>query len=159
MTGVRVRWTVLGRVAAIAVAGLAAVQVLPGLLRAPEPPPLAADVGLPRPQAVARFHRHEPRAKGTADRTVRPRPVRTAPRRSGPAGSAVISSFPRRHKANPRPSKPAPEPVAAAPVQPSAVALPTAPAAAAETQPTATPEAPIAPPEPPNDGSVEFAPH
>jgi len=38
----------MARVAAVAAAALLALQALPGLLRPPEPPPLAPDVGLPQ---------------------------------------------------------------------------------------------------------------
>jgi hypothetical protein len=148
VTGVRIRWAVLAKVAAIAVGGLAALQVLPGMLRAPEPPPLAADVGLPRVAANARFQRDEIRAKGTADREPRARrPARD--RKGGPAASAVIGSAPRRHGRTP---KPAPDPAALAPIQPPAVSPPPAPIVAAESDLPAAPESP-------NDGSVEFAPH
>jgi hypothetical protein len=153
MTGVRIRWAVLGKVAAIAVAGLAAVQVLPGLLRAPEPPPLAADVGLPRTAPGPRFQRDEMRPKRTTDRLVAPRPAEVAPRRhSGSAASTVIASTPRHRRAAPGASKPAPEPVAAAPAPPVAIPPPPAPISPPENQPAAAPEAP-------DDGSVEFAPH
>ncbi len=58
MSGWRIRWSSAGRAAAIAVAALAALAVLPSLLGGSEPPPLPADVGLapaatPAPPPVA----------------------------------------------------------------------------------------------------------
>ena len=52
MAGVRIRWRGVARVAAVVLVALIALRLLPGLLRAPEPPPLGADVGLPRATPV-----------------------------------------------------------------------------------------------------------
>lgn len=121
----------LGKLVAIAVAGLALLQVLPGLLRAPEPPPLAADVGLPRVKVA-------PAAKPTP-------PHRHRRKRLLPAlAPGVISSAPRRQRVA-RPPRTPPPPVPAEP--------PPAP------PPEAPPPPPSEPLPPPNDGSVEFAPH
>jgi len=54
MGGVRVRWRAVGKAAAIAAAGLAALALLPSLARPPVPPPLPRDVGLPRIARPAR---------------------------------------------------------------------------------------------------------
>ena len=51
---VRIHWQTVGKLAAAAAVALLGLQLLPGLLRAPEPPPLDADVGLPRVAAEPR---------------------------------------------------------------------------------------------------------
>jgi len=131
-------------VAAIAIVVLLALQALPGLMRPPAPPPLDADVGLPR----ATPHDAEPELH----QILAPKqPKLDAVRRRGQsvsAATAVISSKPRRprrkHRQPPSVALPAPEP-------------PPAPA------PTYSPPAALTPPPPAptpaGDGSEEFAPH
>ena len=51
----RVRWSAAGKATLVAVVALLALRLLPPLLKPPEPPPLAADVGLPRVEVE-----HEP---------------------------------------------------------------------------------------------------
>ena len=151
MAGIRIRWRGVARVAAIVVVALIALRLLPGLLRAPEPPPLAADVGLPRVTPVsdvprrgaaelaphARRHRADrPREQRRPHR----RRVRSRPTADRPASKAVI-----------RAGKPAeatrpPVPEYSPPVAPEA-----APEPLAEPSPS--------PPSTPGDGSQEFAPH
>jgi hypothetical protein len=151
MGGVRVRWRSVGKVAALAAGGLIALQALPGLLRAPEPPPLAADVGLPRPlpgevreEIDLRAGPADP-ARGGAVIRERVGPARVV-RRSPPKARPVLRPEPASISTPPPapPSAPAPAPAAspAPPPQPEAVS------------PAPPPAAP-----PPSDGSVEFAPH
>jgi hypothetical protein len=163
MAGVRIRWRGVARVAAIVVVGLVVLRLLPGLLRAPEPPPLAADVGLPKavepepveveptpvePAAKRRPRRHRERPHQKARPRVAP---------DAPASTAVIGTHHRHRKAQkstrPRPHQgialespapPAPEYVAEPPPEPTL-----------EPPPAVVP----APPPPPGDGSEEFAPH
>ncbi len=158
MAGLRIRWRGVGRVAAIVALGLIAVRLVPGLLSTPEPPPLAADVGLPKGTvvteepatkkvAVASRPRHRRRA-AKAVRESRPRVVP-----DGPASTAVMGTE-RRH----RRAKKAPKPIAA-PVE-SAPPLPAEPIVESppEPSPDPAPVAPSAPPVVPADGSQEFAP-
>jgi hypothetical protein len=147
---VRIRWKAAGKVAAIAVGGLLALQVLPGLLKPPAPPPLGADVGLPqvevRPQA-------EPP----------PPPLSSAPKpRKRGRLDAKISSKPKPHR---RKKRSQPKRVKSRPTAtPPAIAPPPEPAP--EPAPPPAPEPSPAPSEPPtrvppppaNDGSMEFAP-
>src|SRR4051794_6230582 len=51
MGNLRVRWPAVARRLGAGLAVLLALQTLPSLLRPPSPPPLAADVGLPRPRS------------------------------------------------------------------------------------------------------------
>jgi hypothetical protein len=44
MAGVRIRWRGVARAAAVVVVVLLGARLVPELLRAPEPPPLGADV-------------------------------------------------------------------------------------------------------------------
>src|SRR3977135_2817384 len=46
--GLRIRWQLAAKGAAVVLAGLVAVQLVPDLLEQPAPDPLPADVGLPR---------------------------------------------------------------------------------------------------------------
>jgi hypothetical protein len=160
--GIRIRWGALGRFAAIAAAGLAALQILPGLLQAPQPPPLARDVGLPRvrrirpakamprPKHAARFQKHEIHVKGTIRSVgVEKRPT------PGPAATAVIGSVPHGRKPMRRQPKPAAGAKPAEPIESPPVSPAPAPAAPIE----APPPAPAAPLQPVGDGSIEFEPH
>ena len=157
MAGVRIRWRGVARVAAILVVGLVAVRLLPGFLRAPEPPPLAADVGLPKATPVTEVP-ERPAADRPATRPPKqrrrshPRKSRARPAQDAPASKAVIGSK-RRHRvgrvAKP-PSRPEPAPEPSPPPVPEYV-----PPAASEP----LPEPPPAPSSTPGDGSQEFAPH
>ena len=139
------------------------ISVIPGLLRAPEPEPLPADVGFrptenldPAPSVALPL---QAQSRGPADGT---KPERKKGRRDGRTGR------PDRSEARPRPErrgggrggkrqdgpggsrpgrKPAPEPLVAPP--------PPAPAA---PPPAATWSPPPPQPTPVDDGSVEFAP-
>jgi hypothetical protein len=130
---VRVNRRSAARLAAVAVACLAALQVFPALLRPPEPPPLPPDVGLPihrdaRPPA----HAMEPNpiVRSVPERRPKPR-FESQPRDGkGTAGSRAAAAAPT-----------ALVPVPPAPASPPPPPVP-APAAAA----------------PVGDGSEEFAP-
>jgi hypothetical protein len=165
----RIRWRGVARVAAILVVGLLVLRLLPGFLRAPEPPPLAADVGLPHAKPVTEVPRGGAAKPVTdvpwrraADRSAarprkqrrRSRPQKSRPRPVGdaPASRAVIGSK-RKHRvrqvAKP-PSRPEPKPESTPPSVPEYV-----PPVAPEPLPEPSP----APPSTPGDGSQEFAPH
>lgn len=153
MGGIRIRWRGVARAAAIVLVALIAVRLLPGFLRAPEPPPLGADVGLPKAAPVTDVAR--PRG-GAAKRPRRHRSHKSH-RRSVPdalASTAVIGSK-RRHRVAPKP-RPDPEKVVeSAPSPPPEYVPPPAP----EPVPEPLPEPPPAPRSTPDDGSEEFAPH
>jgi hypothetical protein len=165
MGEIRIRWRGVAKVAAIALVGLLAVRLPPSFLRAPEPPPLSADVGLPkaapptdvpRPTGTAAAtDKHRP-ARHPRQQRQRSRPRRPRPRevRDAPAAKAVIGSKRRRRVAG----KPARDPKKVArstpPPAPSYVP-PTVPEAIPEPLPE--PSAPL--PSTPGDGSQEFAPH
>src|SRR4029077_3917251 len=51
--GLRVRWQLAAKGAAVVVAVLLALQLVPSLLKPPAPEPLPADVGLPQVVSVA----------------------------------------------------------------------------------------------------------
>jgi hypothetical protein len=161
MGEIRIRWRGVAKVAAIALVGLLAVRLLPTFLRAPEPPPLSADVGLPkagpvtdvpRPAATARVAdvprpaRH-PRKQRRRARRRRSRPHKV---RDAPAAKAVIGSR-QQHRVAARPARDAKRATEPTP--------PPAPSYVPPTIPEAIPE-PSAPlPSTPGDGSQEFAPH
>jgi hypothetical protein len=163
MGGVRIRWRALAKLAALVVGAVAALQVLPALLKAPAPPPLARDVGLPRVkpapvQTRGSFPTHE----------VDKEPRDSQARHRAALPPDVISSLPRRHHAPkpktkrsqrskapktllvPKPVTAPPPPIESAPPAPVEPPPPPAPA-----PPTPLPQ----PPPPPADGSEEFAPH
>jgi hypothetical protein len=171
MAGLRIRWRGVARVAAILVVGLLVLRLLPGFLRAPEPPPLAADVGLPQVKPVTEPPRGgaaQPmtdvsgrRAVGRARAAVRPRKQRRRSRsqksrprpvRDAPASRAVIGSK-RKHRvrtvAKP-PSRPGPKPESTPPPVPEYIP-PVAPEPLPEPSPATSST--------PGDGSQEFAPH
>lgn len=145
----RIRWRGVVRVAAIVFVGLLAARLLPGFLRSPEPPPLAADVGLPKAAPV----RDVPRPAGAVTDVPHPHPgrhrrphrprSRPHPVPDTPASRAVIGSK-HRHRVAAKPPPPAPE---------------SAPTVLPEAVPEPPPEPPPAPPSTPGDGSQEFAPH
>jgi hypothetical protein len=167
---VRIRWRGVARVAAIFVVGLIALSVVPRLLRAPGPPPLGRDVGLPkaavgRPVRVIREpsppRRRKPRRRNKS--RARHHAVPDAP-----AATAKIGTRTRRHHARrshrsssasepthfPGP-EPGPEPVESAPPPAPEYVAPAPP----EPAPTPLPEPPPTPESVPGDGSEEFAPH
>jgi hypothetical protein len=141
MAGVRIRWRGVARVAAIVLVALVALRLLPGLLRAPEPPPLAGDVGLPKAAH---------RAAAVPDAPTHRRQV--TKRRHKPS-----IEKPRKHPVK-RKRKPHPVPekvVESPPPPPPEYAPPAAPEPVAEPLPEPAPE----PVSTPGDGSQEFAPH
>jgi hypothetical protein len=126
----------VAKLAAAALGAIVAVAALPGLLRAPEPPPLGRDVGLPRvvrekKSKQPRRHRQRDGAFVPHSDTKAPKPERSRPKRA-------------------RAPEPAAAPEPAPPPEPPA----------AEPAPEPAPPPPPAPePAPVEDGSAEFAPH
>ncbi len=173
MGGVRIRWRQAAKLGLAGVGLLAALQLAPALLRAPEPPPLGADVGLPRPAQsrgsfVAPRATKEPRdPKRAADQPSRgsfvaPRATKE-PRAREPLPPGVISSVPHPHRrAHPRRrAKPTRQPAATppAPIEAAPPPLQTAPAPLEYAPAPAVEPAPSPAPPAPGDGSEEFAPH
>jgi hypothetical protein len=136
MAGVRIRWRGVARVAAIVLVAVIALRLLPGLLRAPEPPPLAGDVGLPKAA-------HPPAPVPDPPTHRKQVTNRHKPRVEKPHKHVTK----RKHKADPPPEKIVESPPPPPPEY--------APPAAAEPVAEPTP----APPSAPGDGSQEFAPH
>ncbi|MBS1845057.1 MAG: hypothetical protein JST53_11625 [Actinobacteria bacterium] len=172
----RIRWRGVARVAAIAVVGLVALRLVPALLHAPEPPPIPANVGLPRAKPAAR----EPEPPLRVPKPpVRPKP--TKPHRhpvpDEPAARAKIGTRTRQHRRHrtrdrseprtarhhrltpPKPVDSSPNPVEPAPPPAPEYVPPPAAEPEPEAVPTPLPEAPPAPRSVPGDGSQEFAPH
>lgn len=150
MASVRIRWRGVARIAAIVLIGLLALRLLPGLLRAPEPPPLAADVGLPQAKPVTE-----------APRRRHPRHPATRPVRDAPAAVAVIGVHHEHRLKKTVEARPKPTAEPAAPV-PESTPPPIpeyVPPAAPEPVPEPLPEPAPAPSSTPGDGSEEFAPH
>ena len=145
----------MAKVAAAAFVGLILLSVLPGLLRAPDPPPLGADVGLPKRVVT------EPALRPPSRRRKSRRSPRTTPVPDAPAATATIGTRTRR----PRHRKHRPHRTDAG--EPAARRRETSPEPVPEYTPPAPPEAapepvaepPPAPPSTPGDGSQEFAPH
>lgn len=169
MRGVRIQWRAAGKGGAAILVAVLALVTGPKLLEAPAPPPLAADVGLPRRRPAATLpiapvagpavgpgravtvggvrRRSAAAARGGERRNGRPtsRPRKMAGRRPRPTGAA---------QAQPAPLPPPPVEIEAAPE----------PAPAATSPATVAPQPRRGPPEPAasaryDDGSVEFAPH
>jgi hypothetical protein len=162
---VRVRWSRAGVVLLGVAAAALALRVGPGLLTPPAPPPLPADVGLPQTKAPppssgrssfripegSATPRRPRRSKARIGRSYHRYAERTATSRRavGMQRATRISSRPRvRPRARQR-QMPAPDHTTTAP--------PPIPAPEPEPPPEAPPPAVSAPP--PNDGSMEFAPH
>ena len=143
MARVRIRWKALGKGVALAALGLLGLQLLPSLLKPPEPPPLAADVGLPR---IAIERQPVAAAPELNEARARPRKNRQPQRRPEP-----------RTNREPRPITPSPASPSPPPAPPqSAPILEQSPAPAPEPAPVSAP--PPAPEPAPTDGSLEFAP-
>src|SRR3954451_10335951 len=102
MRRVRVRWTSAAKAAAIAVAALVALQALPALLKPPEPPPLAADVGLPKVVPQEQAPQEPVRRRGLE----RPRGI------TGLGPAKVVSRSGRRRHRKRRHPEPTPAPAA-----------------------------------------------
>jgi hypothetical protein len=181
MASVRIRWRGVARAAAIVVVALIALRVVPSLLRAPEPPPLGRDVGLPRAKVApvepareatkppAKRHRAKRRKEPSAPAKRKRKSRRRATTRAipdAPAATAVIGT--RRHRRvhrhrnrSRKPDRPKPTPE---PDESTVSAVPEyVPPPPSETSPPSAPELPaMRPPAPattPGDGSQEFAPH
>src|SRR6476659_744087 len=144
--GFRVRWELVAKGAAVVVAGLVALQLVPALLKPPAPEPLPADVGLSRvaasPLELPERRPQRPLGRvvsgGGVSRRAEPSEGEAHPA-EGSRPSARRRSQPKRGTPTRRQDPPAEAPAPDAP--------PTEPA----------PEPP--PPAPPDDGSMEFAPH
>ena len=104
MGAVRIRWRSAARVLAVAGGCLLALRVLPGLLEAPEPPPLGDDVGLPRagmtmvPRIEARGRGRRPRVRRSKAPEGRDRSAgrRRVGGRARPDGESGSKACPRR---------------------------------------------------------------
>jgi len=170
MAGLRIRWRGVARAAAIVAVGLIALRLVPILLRAPEPPPLGRDVGLPRAGRAAAIVQPPRRAvEGRRKSAPQSRPSLHA----APAATAVIGIRTPRHlhhrsppahkpgtRATPSPApKPPPEPVERTPPPAPEYVPPPAPEPAPAPTPAPLPSPPSAPRSVPGDGSEEFAPH
>jgi hypothetical protein len=171
MANVRIRWRGVMRVVAIVAVALIALHLLPGLLRAPEPPPLTADVGLPRAKTLTGASRRKARPAATvpphratkpSTRLRRGQRTRSRPVPDAPASTAVIGSRHRpRHGGGspatyPAPTAEATPPAESSPSQvPEYVPPPAPPEPGVEPPPEPTPPSSPAP----GDGSEEFAPH
>jgi hypothetical protein len=147
----RIRWSSLGRPIAAALAMIVAIALLPGLLAAPEPPPLPADIGLPRGSAAVNLDASRRPLLRSAPDPGRPRVDRRPGERLGrraperdrdrpepppdtPAPAARAAGAP----APAAPPAPVPEPIPPPPPQP-AVSLPPPPPPAPVAAPTAAP--------------------
>lgn len=170
--GLRFRWSAAAKGIVLAVAGLAALQVLPPLLRPAQAPPLPADVGLPpvkaaplptREGAAAARGRAGAGKKALGERASEGRQGsgRNALRRSGSAGRKARARpkerpARRRDKARSAPPTPPKAPAPVPPVAPAPEAPPATPAPALPATPTAP--APQDKQAPAGDGSEEFTP-
>lgn len=162
MVKLRVRWQSAVRLGALVASGCLALAAGPALFRAPDPPPLARDIGLPRVvrapdersgappfafnDAIASppIPGRQPRSRHHDPGTHRHgRPTRK------PAADAAADGTP--------PGSPAPK-VSAPPLPPTPTPAPTYIPATPQPPPAASP-APAPAPPPAGDGSEEFAPH
>jgi len=151
----RISWPAAARLGAVALAAVLAIALLPGLLRAPDPPPLDPGIGLVAPAAdiaaAGRDERHRDPVDPVAFERAERSPTTPRERDEEPGGS----DRPPRASAPPVPvvapsppaAAPAPAPPAPAP-SPAPVPAPTAPAPPTSEPPT---------PEPPA-GYQEFGP-
>jgi len=183
MAKMRVRWQSAARIGGAGLLAAAGLIAGPSLFRAPDPPPLPTDIGLPRggSQTAAAQGAREKAERSNTRRDHRgfPRRPRSAPRRpchtrqrcrhssadprapSSRSGSRSaggknrVSRLPHVKGGAPdQGSAPAaPPPPIAAPAPPP-VSAPPAPALSPPPAPAPAPAAP-----PPGDGSEEFAPH
>ena len=146
----------MGRVAAVAVVGVVLLRLLPGLLQAPDPPPLGADVGLPKAAPVSDVPRERPAARPRkGPRKLRHRRGRGPATKDSPASHAVIGSHRKRRVRKPSNPRHKLEKV----VESTPPPVPEyTPPAAPEPVPEHLPEPPPTPPSTPGDGSQEFAP-
>jgi hypothetical protein len=152
---VRIRWSQAGVLLVAAAGILLALRVVPSLLTPPAPPPLPADVGLPRVEA-APVPRPAPRARAVRNlgRVVSGGGGgRRAEAAEGKASKRQAHRPGARSSTQHKPSAPTrrQDPPATPPVPP--------PVPAPEPEPSPEASSPSVPTAPPNDGSMEFAPH
>jgi hypothetical protein len=151
--GLRIRWQLAAKGAAVALAGFIALQLGPALLEPPAPEPLPADVGLPRVVATPKLKERKPKrhlgrvASGGGVSLRAESAEGSAHPLGGSRPSTRSRSQPKRGTPPPRQDPPAETSVPAASpptleVQPSAAEAPT----------------PAPAPTPADDGSMEFAP-
>jgi hypothetical protein len=167
MAGVRIRWRGVARAAAIVVVGLIALRLLPGLLRAPEPPPLAADVGLPRAKPAAEAKPMVAVVDREAKAAVvkrRPKPRRKTHKRAHavpdePASTASIGTRKKQRRPPRCRDRPHRKATVSSSPEPVESTSPTAPEYVPPPAPEPSPEPAPTAPTTPGDGSQEFAPH
>ena len=146
---VRIRWRGVARAAAIVGVGLIGLRLVPGLLRAPEPPPLGADVGLPKAGPAA----------STPVRVVRKKPP-SVRRRRVPDAAAATATIGTRSRHRPERRRRAHRRARVEPVEPPPPPTPEyVPPPAPEPSPEPLPAPSRVPESTPGDGSEEFAPH
>ena len=158
-----VSWRIAARAGLTAAAAVAALALLPSLLRAPEPPPLDPDVGLP-PAGGAEVAVVEPRREKASKGGEGPRreadPERPASRRrdGGRPGHPPEPEATEHERQAPRDPSPPPATPSAVPVA-TPVAPPPAPAPPAPN-PEPSPPQPEPPPPPQSHapGIDEFGP-
>lgn len=155
MGNLRVRWQSAARaLAALAAAGLA-ITLAPGLLKTPEPPPIAADVGLPRviERTGSSPRPPEPRAPRVGLGRAKALPARRHRHHRPKDAGAAIPKPPSVPQKSPLPQK---LPPGDGPTPPAYVPTPSpTPVPAPPPVPAPTPQTAPAP----TDGSEEFAPH
>jgi hypothetical protein len=165
--GLRIRWLAAAKGAAVAIGGLLALAALHAVLK-PVPPPLPADVGLPRaadpswPPTVVR----RPPAAASPGRKGARKPREPQPQASGwralrrianERGSTRGPRAPGRSGRRPE-GRPQISPSRQEPSVPRPPPVPTPDPAPSPDAPPLPPPPATASPEPPNDGSIEFAP-
>jgi hypothetical protein len=158
MNNLRIRWSAAWKLLLGVGLVLLALQVAPSLLRPPEAPPLEDDVGLPRvirtaPERSGLAKLKQLRPKRNLGRVVSGRgDLRRAEAAEGrartqrPHRPGARSSAQRKEGTPTRGQDPPAKPVSTTPF----------PAPEPSTPPEAPPPSAAAPP---NDGSIEFAPH
>jgi hypothetical protein len=144
MGPIRIRWRSAARIGGFALAGLIVLKLLPGLLEPPDPPPLAADVGLPRgvgKQVEVRLEPVEKEQDLSKDRRRRKHPRLREPLRrteKKQVGEVEPAPRPQRHdRTAPPVSPPEASPPAPLPVSPATAAAPLPPPSPPPPQPQA----------------------
>jgi hypothetical protein len=154
VAGVRIRWRGVARVAAFAVVGVVALRLVPSLLQAPEPPPIPANVGLPKARPTVREPEPPPRPRQTKPHR---RPVPDEPAATAEIGTRTRHH--RKHQRRPHAREHREKTVEMAPPPTPEYVPQPSPEPAPEPVPAPLPEPSPAPRSVPGDGSQEFAPH